>query len=113
MNIDWLLVKAIVLTGFELVLNIWLTGIEIFLLDEGARLGNAVFCLETINIWHLECVTSAIVRLLANSLQLILNSFQLIILLNLIDDDLCVFFFILIFILILVFIIVVLPDCRT
>ena len=99
------------LARFELVFNIWLTRIIVFLLNEGAGLRRAVVGLEAVVIWHLECITSTIVRLIANSLQLILNSFQFIILRFLINDDLRVLFFILIFILIFV-IVVVLADRR-
>jgi hypothetical protein len=68
--------------------------------------------LEPISIRHHERVTSTIVRLLAYSLQLILDSFECIIFFFLIYDDLWVFFFILIFILILVVFLIIPCICT-
>lgn len=108
LHVNGLFMKTVVLTRFELILNIWLTWVIIFLINERAGLRRAATIIELISIWHVERVTSTIGRLLANSLQLILDSFESIVLFFLINDDLWVFFFILIFILILVFFLVIL-----
>ena len=111
MRVNWFFMKTVVLTRLKFIFDIWLTSIIVFLFDEGPRLWCTYLHLVAIYIWHLERITSTVIRLLANSLQLILHSIKCIIFF--INDNLRILFLILIIVILILFIIfIILGICA-